>query len=138
MPIDGDRYEENPDYVWRDARENWVYEGLKPMAAHVDEKRSVVDEKLITPLPKQGGEVFEGFTTPGPVPQADVPLEAWNEPAYIESLIEEGFPQATDEGFRFHIYRFGGGGAARSSATKREEPLRDDPKKDEPAKHKGR
>ena len=90
------------------------------MAAHTEEKRQVVDEKLITPLPKQGGEVFEGFTTPGPVPQADVPLEAWNEPAYIESLITEGFAQATDEAFRFHIYRFGGGGAARSTEKKSE------------------
>jgi hypothetical protein len=50
-------------------------------------------------------------------------LDAWNEPAFIESVAAEGFPGSsvhTDEGFRYHLNRFASGGAVRSA--KKEEP----------------
>ena len=105
----------------------------------VVEKHDNRYEGFKTVGPKEGElppqKVFEGFTTPGPTPRAEGdPVLPYNEPAYVESLIAAGFPQAMDEGFRFHIYNFSGGGAPLSSRSgKKDEPLRhEDPKhKDE-------
>jgi hypothetical protein len=84
-----------------------------------------VFEGFNTPGPEPGKnpehKIFEGFTTPGPAPDPNaLPLDAWNEPAYIESLVAEGFTDSADEAFRFHIYRFGGGGAAAAGTKKAE------------------
>lgn len=80
------------------------------------------------PGPDPKPKVFEGFTTPSPVlvPKPDGPPEPYNEPAYIQSLVEEGFADATDEAFRFHLHRFGGGSGAKFQA--KESPKHEEPK----------
>jgi hypothetical protein len=65
-------------------------------------------------------------------------VEAWNDPAYIQAIADEGFPGSgvhTDEAFRFHLNRFvSAGGAARSSKKgepKEEHQNKTDHKKDD-------